>query len=78
MIQERPIPTPTGNQILLKVNAVGLNPIEWKIIDFGLFRDPPKILGYDIAGVVEKVGSDVTKYKKGDRMFFLPLPSAKS
>jgi NADPH:quinone reductase-like Zn-dependent oxidoreductase len=57
-----------------------LNPIECrlslvtlltagKIIDFELFGDPPKILGYDVAGVIEQVGPDVKNYKKGDRMY---------
>jgi NADPH:quinone reductase-like Zn-dependent oxidoreductase len=33
-----------------------------------MFGDPPMVLGYDTAGVVEKVGTNVTAYKKGDRM----------
>jgi NADPH:quinone reductase-like Zn-dependent oxidoreductase len=59
---------------------VGLNPVECrlsfvslltagKIIDFGLYGDPPTILGYDVAGVIEQVGPDVKNYKKGDRMY---------
>lgn len=35
-----------------------------------MFGEPPKILGIDIAGVIEEVGPDVKGYKKGDRMYF--------
>jgi NADPH:quinone reductase-like Zn-dependent oxidoreductase len=40
-----------------------------KIIEYGLYGDPPKILGIDLAGVIEEVGPDVKGYKKGDRMY---------
>src|ERR1700731_879645 len=40
-----------------------------KIIEYGLYGDPPKILGIDLAGVIEEVGPDVQGYKKGDRMY---------
>jgi NADPH:quinone reductase-like Zn-dependent oxidoreductase len=79
-VQERPIPTPKGDDVLIEVTAVGLNPIECmsvlafdlttgKIIEYGLFGEPPSILGYDVAGVIEQVGPDVKNYKKGDRMY---------
>lgn len=40
-----------------------------KIIDYGIYSDPPAILGYDVAGIVEDVGPNVTNYKKGDKMY---------
>ena len=40
-----------------------------KIIEYGLFGEPPKILGIDLAGVIEEIGPDVKSYKKGDRMY---------
>jgi NADPH:quinone reductase-like Zn-dependent oxidoreductase len=40
-----------------------------KIIDYGIYRDPPTILGYDVAGVVEDVGPNITNYRKGDKMY---------
>jgi NADPH:quinone reductase-like Zn-dependent oxidoreductase len=43
-----------------------------KIIEYGLFGEPPKILGFDLAGVIEEVGPDVKNYKKGDRMYIPP------
>jgi NADPH:quinone reductase-like Zn-dependent oxidoreductase len=39
-----------------------------KIIDYGVIKEPPTILGYDVAGEVVDVGPEVDKYKKGDRM----------
>lgn len=39
-----------------------------KIIEYGLYREPPAIFGYDVAGEVVDVGPEVDKYKKGDRM----------
>jgi NADPH:quinone reductase len=78
VIQERPIPTAKEGQVLIKVTAVGLNPVECirfidpltlgKIIEYGVFVEPPSILGYDVVGVVEQVGPNVADYKKGDRL----------
>ncbi|KAK4119825.1 GroES-like protein [Parathielavia appendiculata] len=70
--QTRPIPKPKQHQILLKIIAVGLNPHDQKIRDYGIIITPehlPYITGNDIAGVVEDVGSDVTAWKRGDRVF---------
>jgi NADPH:quinone reductase-like Zn-dependent oxidoreductase len=39
-----------------------------KIIDYGVIKEPPTILGYDVAGEVVDVGPEVDQYKKGDRM----------
>ena len=44
-----------------------------KIIDYGVIREPPSILGFDVAGEVVDVGPEVDKYKKGDRMLHLIL-----
>ncbi|KAF5000520.1 hypothetical protein FGRMN_1687 [Fusarium graminum] len=67
-IQEVPKPELRDDYVLIKVNAVGLNPTDWKHIDYGL-ADPGSRMGCDYAGVVDKVGSSVTKpFKKGDRI----------
>ncbi|KAK3304956.1 chaperonin 10-like protein [Chaetomium strumarium] len=72
VLKSRHIPEPNENQILLKIVVVGLNPHDQKIRDHGLIITPdhlPYITGNDIAGVVEKVGSEVTNFKPGDRVF---------
>lgn len=58
------------------MHATSINPIDWKIRT-GYFSENmpfefPLILGWDAAGVVSKVGSDVTKFKEGDEVFARP------
>lgn len=67
-IQEVPVPKLRDDYVLVKVNAVGLNPTDWKHIDNGI-ADAGARIGCDYAGIVEAVGSKVTKpFKKGDRI----------
>ena len=67
-IQEVPKPKLRDDYVLVKVNAVGINPTDWKHIDFEV-ADAGSRMGCDYAGVVEEVGSKVTKtFKKGDRI----------
>lgn len=67
----RPIPSP--GQVLVKVAGSSLNPIDNKIATLGAdlaFAPPlPAILGMDVAGVVEEVGSGMSRYQPGDRVF---------
>jgi NADPH:quinone reductase len=66
-----PTPKPAVGQVLVKVGAVALNPID-VYIRAGLIPaelPQPYILGCDLAGVVYAVGPDVTKYAKGDRVW---------
>ncbi len=72
---ERPAPGPT--EVLVRVTAAGVNPIDWKTRSGGGVYsnfDPssPMILGWDIAGIVEETGSGVTRFRKGDRVFGMP------
>jgi len=72
---DRPEPGPT--EVLVRVTAAGVNPIDWKTRDgAGVYAnfDPslPMILGWDVAGVVEETGSGVTRFRKGDRVFGMP------
>ncbi|KAI4171574.1 MAG: hypothetical protein LQ343_004166 [Gyalolechia ehrenbergii] len=68
-VQERPIPSPQGSELLIKNRALATNPVDWKIQDYGLFVTKyPNILGSDISGTVEAIGPDVKLFKKGDRV----------
>ena len=68
-----PRPTLKGDELLVKVHAVGLNPID-NMIPTGMFKPVlhfqlPATLGSDLAGVVTEVGRDVTRFKPGDAVF---------
>ncbi|CAL0298958.1 unnamed protein product [Lupinus luteus] len=67
-----PIPHIKDDQALIKVVAAALNPIDYKRAsgNFKTFAIPlPAVPGYDVAGVVVKVGSQVTKFKVGDEVY---------
>src|SRR6266496_3220099 len=71
--EEVPRPEPKEDQILVRVIAAGVNPVD-AMIRSGMFAKYEKdvfpiIPGADIAGVVEKVGSKITKFKAGDPVF---------
>jgi NADPH:quinone reductase-like Zn-dependent oxidoreductase len=69
--EEIPRPEPKDDQLLIRVIAAGVNPVDG-MIRSGMFngnRAFPIILGGDAAGVVEKVGSKITKFKPGDPVF---------
>ncbi len=66
-----PMPTPKANQVLVRVKVVSVNPIDTYIRGGMIAAELPKpfILGCDAAGVVEAVGAQVTRFKKGDRVW---------
>ena len=70
-------PAPAADEILVKVYASGVNPVDWVIRGGGNdFLKPllklPMTLGWDAAGVVEEIGGDVTGFKKGDEVYGVP------
>ncbi|HEX4013804.1 MAG TPA: alcohol dehydrogenase catalytic domain-containing protein [Candidatus Cybelea sp.] len=67
-LKEIAIPQPSPQEILVRVTAAGVNPIDWKIRDRGE-RAMPFVLGQDFAGVVSAAGHDVLKYREGERIF---------
>ncbi|QRV92669.1 Zinc-binding dehydrogenase [Ceratobasidium sp. AG-Ba] len=70
-VRSRPTPTPEGKQVLVRITSAAVNPVDWKIIDYGIFiNDFPAVLGADGAGIIEALGSEVTGFSKGDRVLF--------
>ncbi|MGH9212535.1 MAG: NADP-dependent oxidoreductase [Acidimicrobiales bacterium] len=68
---ERPTPAPT--EVLVKVQAAGVNPVDWKVrARPGYFDHTPFTVGWDVAGLVEEVGSGVTRFSPGDPVFGMP------
>ncbi len=66
-----PDPVPGAGEILVRIKACGVNPIDTKLRGRGLyFGEPPAILGCDGAGVVEAVGPGVERFAPGDRVFY--------
>ncbi len=71
-------PEPKADEVLIRVHAAGVNPADWKIRQ-GYLQDKfpfpmPLILGYDVAGVIEAIGANVTTLKPGEPVFaMLPL-----
>lgn len=62
-------PKAGSGEVVIKNAAVAVNPVDWKIQDTGYFiKDYPNIMGTDVAGTIESVGDDVTRFKKGDRV----------
>ncbi|GAA5957629.1 hypothetical protein JCM21900_000773 [Sporobolomyces salmonicolor] len=65
-VKDVPTPQPGAGEILVKNEAIALNPTDWKHRDW--IAPPGAWLGCDFAGTVEKVGSGVTNLKEGDRV----------
>ena len=71
--EDVPRPEPKDDQLLVRVIAAGVNPVDG-MIRSGMFAKGgngafPMILGGDIAGIIEKFGSKITKFKAGDPVF---------
>ena len=69
------LPTPEigDGEVLIRVRAAGINPFDWKVAN-GALRDRmkhrfPMILGFDAAGVIERIGADVTGFAEGDEVY---------
>jgi NADPH:quinone reductase-like Zn-dependent oxidoreductase len=76
-LKETDKPVPKEDEVLIKVYAVSINDWDWGLLqgDFinrlinGLFKPKIKILGSDIAGIVEAVGKNVKKFQPGDEVY---------
>jgi len=68
---ESPRPVASGHDLLVRVEAVSVNPVDTKVrAPKPQVEQQPKILGYDAAGVVEAVGDAVTLFKPGDAVYY--------
>lgn len=78
--KEVPKPTPKDDELLIRVHASSINSWDWEFLNgtpfinrlmFGLLKPKPakQILGADIAGIVEAVGKNVTRFQLGDEVF---------
>jgi NADPH:quinone reductase-like Zn-dependent oxidoreductase len=68
-----PRPEPGGTEVLVRVLAAGVNPVDWKTrAGGGRLGPPPFILGWDVAGVVAALGPGVTRFTVGERVFGMP------
>jgi NADPH:quinone reductase-like Zn-dependent oxidoreductase len=73
VVREAPKPTPGPGEVLVRVRAASMNPLDCKLRE-GKFRfiyrlTPPFVLGFDLAGEVEAVGPGVTRLHPGDAVF---------
>lgn len=64
-----PVPTPGPRDLLVRVQAVSVNPVDTKVRANSPV-EAPRVLGWDAAGVVEAVGADVTMFRPGDEVFY--------
>lgn len=64
-------PRATGRDILVKVIAISVNPVDTKVrAPKDRVEEVPKILGWDVAGIVEEVGPDCSLFRPGDEVFY--------
>ena len=68
---ELPTPAPGAHDLLVRVNAVSVNPVDVKVRASATPKDgAPRILGWDAVGVVEGLGADVQGFAVGDRVYY--------
>ena len=77
--EDAPRPKPQVDEVLIRVHAAGVNPIDWKVREGHakefLPHKFPLILGWDLSGVVEELGRDVSRFKIGDEVYCCPDPT---
>lgn len=74
--EEAPRPEAAAGEVLVRVHAAGVNPVDWKVragyLKGFLNYRLPLIPGWDLSGVVEATGAGVTAWKKGDEVYSRP------
>ncbi|MGD8404279.1 MAG: zinc-dependent alcohol dehydrogenase family protein [Anaerolineales bacterium] len=70
-MQEVSKPEPGANEVLVKVKATSVNPVDTKIRQAGSWAvEPPAVIGYDVSGIVEAVGETVFDLVPGDEVYY--------
>jgi NADPH:quinone reductase-like Zn-dependent oxidoreductase len=81
VLVDLPEPNLEDQQVVVELFATSINPIDWKLREGHLKEmlpfEFPIILGWDAAGIVHKVGNEVTDWKPGDRVFARPATTAR-
>jgi NADPH2:quinone reductase len=77
-LEDVPDPSPGPGQVLIRVKAVGVNPVDTYIRSGTYARKPnlPYTPGTDLGGIVEAVGTGVSRFKKGDRVYAYAVAGA--
>ncbi len=75
-LDDVPVPDIADDEVLIRVHAAGVNPVDWKIRE-GWLKDfvphrLPLTLGWDVCGVVERAGAGVTQFAPGDAVYTRP------
>lgn len=75
-IEDAPLPTLAPDDVLIRVVATSVNPVDWKIrkgyLKSFIPYEMPLTMGWDVSGVVEKTGPAVTRFKPGDAVYSRP------
>jgi len=73
VIRDLPVPVPKDGEVLVRIRAAAVNSWDWDLLTgnmlgrtSGLFRPKYRVLGADVAGIVEAVGPGVTRFRPGD------------
>lgn len=75
VVEEVPAPEPIPTEVQVRVHAAGVNPVDFKTRAGGRSKflgDPPFTVGWDVSGVVTKLGAGVTRFRVGDEVFGMP------
>ena len=75
-LEEMPVPMIAADELLVKIHAASVNPLDWKVRE-GYMKDMhlhtlPLTLGLDFSGTIEKMGSSVKGFKIGDKVYCRP------
>jgi NADPH:quinone reductase-like Zn-dependent oxidoreductase len=68
-VEQTPRPEPGAGEVLIRVRAAGVNPVDWKVREGYNNHELPLIPGWDVAGVIESTGTGVNGWKGGDQVY---------